>query len=121
MPATTPRGYPYPLGSDRVMDGDDSIHDLATAIDTRLGAMAAGAGVLPAPGALNVPTSLAITFPAGRFTVAPIVVATFQGTGPQLFTPISYAGTSASGCTLYAARTSGALTTIPIAWLAIQV
>ena len=34
MPATTPNsGLPYPLGTDRVMDGDDAIHSLATALD----------------------------------------------------------------------------------------
>lgn len=34
MPATTPNlALPYPLGTDRVMDGDDAIHSLATALD----------------------------------------------------------------------------------------
>lgn len=36
MPANTPNGFPYPLGTDRLMDGDDSIHNLATAIDNDL-------------------------------------------------------------------------------------
>lgn len=37
MSSTTPGGLPYPLGTDRLMDGDDAIRALALAIDTRLG------------------------------------------------------------------------------------
>lgn len=34
MPANTPNiGLPYPLGTDRAMDGDDAIHSLATKLD----------------------------------------------------------------------------------------
>jgi hypothetical protein len=33
MPSTTPNGLPYPIGTDRVMDGDDAIKSLATAVD----------------------------------------------------------------------------------------
>lgn len=32
--ATTPKGYPYPVGTDRVMDGDDAIKALAEAVDS---------------------------------------------------------------------------------------
>lgn len=31
--ATTGKGYPYPVGTDRVMDGDDAIKALAEAVD----------------------------------------------------------------------------------------
>lgn len=33
--ANTPNGFPYPLGTDRVMDGDDAIHALASSVDAR--------------------------------------------------------------------------------------
>lgn len=33
MPAATTKGYPYPVGTDRVMDGDNAIQALAEAID----------------------------------------------------------------------------------------
>jgi hypothetical protein len=33
--ATTPGGLPYPVGTDKVVDGDDAIRNLATAVDTR--------------------------------------------------------------------------------------
>ena len=34
--ATTPGGLPYPVGTDFVVDGDDAIHALATALDPRV-------------------------------------------------------------------------------------
>lgn len=34
MPSATTRGYPFPVGTDRVMDGDDSIKALAEAVDS---------------------------------------------------------------------------------------
>jgi len=33
--ATTPGGLRYPLGTDKVVDGDDAIHNLATDVDSR--------------------------------------------------------------------------------------
>lgn len=33
MATTTAKGYPYPVGTDRVMDGDDAIKALAEALD----------------------------------------------------------------------------------------
>jgi len=34
MPSTTPQGVPYPLGTDRVADGDNVIQSLATWVDS---------------------------------------------------------------------------------------
>jgi hypothetical protein len=34
--ATTPNGFPYPVGTDKVVDGDDAIRNLAQTIDPRL-------------------------------------------------------------------------------------
>jgi hypothetical protein len=72
MPANTPRGYPYPLGTDRVMDGDDAIHNLATAIDTKLGVSAVGLVTHSFAGANQ--STVAVTFPAGRFVNPPVAV-----------------------------------------------
>jgi len=46
MPANTSHGLPYPLGTDRVMDGDDAIRGLAEALDPAASpaALAAQAG-----------------------------------------------------------------------------
>ena len=76
MPANTPRGYPYPLGTDRVMDGDDAIGSLASAVDTRLGVSASGSITHPFN---NVTQSvIAVTFPAGRFVNPPMVFQSLQ-------------------------------------------
>lgn len=119
--ATTARGYPYPLGTDRLMDGDDAIHSLATAIETHLGGAACGIATLPAPSGVNTPTTLAVTFPAGRFTTAPVVVASPNGGAPQVFAPCSSASVTATGCVLYGARVSGGMATIVTNWYAVQI
>lgn len=119
--ATTPKGYPYPLGTDRVMDGDDAIHSLATAVETLAGVACAGNATLPAPSAINVPTTLAVTFPVGRFTAVPWVIGSPQGGSPQAFAPMSTAAVTTAGVTLYGARVSGSMATIVMSWLAIQI
>jgi len=119
MPANTPKGYPYPLGTDRVTDGDDSIHSLATAVDTRAGVHAAGSVVTAVPSALNTPVSVAVTFPAGLFTAAPAVVVTGGGGNPhQLAT--SWSAVTATGVTVWGARTGGSLAAITLAYVATQ-
>lgn len=35
MPGTTTNGLPYPVGTDRVMDGDNAMQSLAEAVDTK--------------------------------------------------------------------------------------
>lgn len=105
MPATTPKGYPYPLGTDRLTDGDDAIHSLATAVDTKLGAAASGAVNVPvAIGQASA--SVVVTFPAGRFSVAPVVVAGSSGTNPGWGTFLANT-VSAAGCTLTTVNRDG--------------
>ena len=120
MPANTPKGYPYPLGTDRVTDGDDAIHALATAVDTRAGVGTAGQrGRPPSPVALNVQTSVAVTFPAGLFTAAPSVIATAGGGAPQQ-AACSWSAVTATGCTLWGVRLSGSAVATTIAYHAVQ-
>jgi len=95
MPANTPKGFPYPLGTDRLADGDDAIHNLATAVDTKVGVAAAGIA------AVNVTTggtaaTLAVTFPVGLFTAAPIVLCTY-----------TLAATSNAACSAQSPTTTG--------------
>lgn len=120
MPSNTPKGYPYPLGTDRVTDGDDAIHNLATAVDTLLGVAASGIAVLPAPSAAGVNSSLAITFPVGRFTQPPqVLTAAGQSTAAPITSGVSSVATT-GGVTLYAARLSGGMNTISVHWHAVQ-
>lgn len=108
--ATTAHGYPYPLGTDRVMDGDDVIHSLADKVDTNLGYGMFSGQVSLTINALNTPVSVAVTFPVGRFTVAPNV-AVGLNTGAPNTNMGSMSGTSATGVTIWAVRTGG---TVPV-------
>lgn len=65
---TTPAGLPYPEGTDFVMDGDDAIKALATAIRIKQGA------VFVPKGTATGGVSVAVTYPAGIFSSTPLVV-----------------------------------------------
>jgi len=119
MPANTAKGYPYPVGTDRVMDGDNDIRALAEAVDTKVGLACSGKVTPPVPGALNTPVSVAVTFPAGLFSVAPIVVANPDTNSPHL-TVGSASGATATGCLVWYAKTSGGLVSVPVNWVARQ-
>lgn len=83
MPATTPGGLPYPLGTDLVVAVDDAIRNLATAVDTaafggssRIRASAAAPAFtanvwatlpLNAQTDLHVPTSPVFTYTPASF------------------------------------------------------
>jgi hypothetical protein len=75
MPASTPiYGLPYPLGTDRVMDGDNAIGALAAAVEQLIatGPRLLGYAEVLAPGApvtaaVPIPgLSVSVTLPAGR-------------------------------------------------------
>lgn len=113
--ATTTHGYPYPLGTDRVMDGDDVIKALATAVDTQLGVAASGMAAVPTP-TVNVGAALAITFPAGRFNVAPNVQATLAAANPNNWLPAGVSSVTTTGAVLNVYRTGGGATTTNVYW-----
>jgi|SRR6185369_543 len=116
MPATTPKGFPYPLGTDRLADGDDAIHSLATAVDTKLGVAAAGNA------AVNVTTggtasTLAVTFPVGLFTAAPVCVCTYQ-LAATTNAAVSAQSPTTTGFTISAVRATAG--TMNVFWFAVQ-
>jgi len=79
--------------------------------------MATGSGTTDGSGILT------ITFPASRFTVAPILTATVASTsGSFPATALSHASVTASGATLFSANstTGAARASTPIVWTAIQ-
>lgn len=117
--ATTPLGYPYPLGTDRVMDGDDAIHALATAVDSKLGLAASGLVSVDVT-ALGTPGTKTVTFPAGRFTVAPSVVANPSTPNPQQWNA-SVTAVTAAGFTAAAVRSAGSVpASTNVQWIALQ-
>lgn len=116
MPANTPKGYPYPLGTDRVTDGDDAIHSLATAVDTKLGVACSGQV------ALNIVTggtavTVAVTFPVGLFSVVPITLATFAGTA-NVSSGAGTQGPTTTGVNVSGVRSGAG--NLNVNWLAIQ-
>src|SRR5262245_739598 len=119
MPANTAKGYPYPLGTDRVMDGDDAIHNLASAIDTKLGAQASGKVTIPV--ASNNPTyGVAVTYPVGRFVNAPAVSVCCAVNPPtNAVASIGSSGGSVTGVTIFGVRTTGS-GTFDVYWQAVD-
>jgi hypothetical protein len=79
--------------------------------------MAAGSGTTDGSGLLN------ITFPASRFTAAPMLTATVASlSGAIPATTLAHASVTASGATLFSSNsTTGATrTSVPVNWIAIQ-
>lgn len=68
--ALTPGGFPYPVGTDRVMDGDDAIKALAEALDPRTVKAIATGSITVATTGTPATGSVTVTFPVGRFSAA---------------------------------------------------
>jgi hypothetical protein len=93
---TTANGYPYPDDTASLAGGAQAIKALAQAADTRARITAAGRVTISVTTATTL-FSKAITFPAGRFTVAPVVVATVE----HSWWVASISAVTATGCTIY--------------------
>jgi hypothetical protein len=117
--ATNSKGYPYPVGTDRVMDGDDAIKALADAVAARLGNIAVGKLSITPPGN-DTAGSQAVTFPAGRFSSVPWIVAIPDASAQQAGVIIRCWITvpTTTGCTVNVSRSNGAAT--QVGWLAIE-
>lgn len=114
MPATTPNNLPYPLGTDRVMDGDDAIKALALAL--RYCTVSATVNLSTTPTA-----GVAVTFPAGLFSAAPVVLSILSGTGSTTWVG-GVNGVTATGCNLFGRNITGSAGsgTAPIVGFAVQ-
>lgn len=114
--ASTSKGFPYPLGTDRVMDGDNAIQALAQKIDTVLGLMASGTTTVTLSNAAQAFAT--VTFPAGRFQSAPAVVAS-TASGTYLANTV---GATATSVQIYAAHRDGTAQSgsVSVAWIARQ-
>lgn len=117
---TTTKGYHYPAGTDRVMDGDDTIAALANDLDAKAGLMAMG-NVTPPTVAAGAVGSVAVTFPVGRFTVAPIVQATSQAGASFINSARMPSATNitTTGFTIYEYRDNGS-GAFNLFWWAVQ-
>jgi hypothetical protein len=86
MPGNTTYGYPYPVGTDRVADGDDAIKALADAVQAKLGVIKSGqvatAGTVTAGTNYDLTLTWATQFPAD--SPGPYAVAATVGVAPDL-------------------------------------
>lgn len=118
---STSDGWPYIGGTQNASLIDDYALELATKLDATVPfAIAAGAATMTIT-ASNT-GSVNVTFPAGRFTVAPIVTAiSAGGTGSSQFY-VAHTSLTASGMTLQAFQRDNttATATFTIHWHAIQ-
>ena len=119
---TTPKGFPYPEPTDPVAAGADAIKALAQAIDTHVGRVASGAVTVTGDGT-SVNPGAAVTFPAGRFTANPRVIAEVVGGSNVNLAGVS-TGITTTGCTVFAfLRAGGAIangTNVTVNWIAVQ-
>lgn len=125
MSQDTATGWPYPEGTDRVMDGDDAIAALAHRLENRVGAgFASGFVTIDAPPALDTPVRQHVNLPAGLFTSPPNVVIGLFTTDPgRLWVGVEADPTrpvSKDGFWVIGTRGSGPLGDIRCFWLAHQ-
>lgn len=114
MGSTTTKGYPFPVGTDRVMDGDDAIKALAEKVDTQLGSTASGATNVTTTAA-DVAATTAVTFPVGRFAVPPVIVcqwAASMGNNASQYQINWPSAVTAAGFTMNVRRWGAATTTV---------
>lgn len=107
--ATTIGGLPYPLPSAPVANGAADIRALAEAVDARVPFRAAlGTFAFTPPGAAGGITT-AVTFPASRFTIAPIVATGIESSGYMAGSlgNVTTSGFSARSYTLIGTPTGG--------------
>jgi len=118
--ANTSRGYPYPVGTDRVADGDNAMQALAEKVDSQLGyGICSGDAIIPAPGTAGASASVSVTFPVGLFTQPPKVVGSVAAAVPSAFYGVTVSTiTTAAGTTLYGSRLTGPASTIPVQYIA---
>jgi hypothetical protein len=121
MPASTnPKNLPYPLGTDRVMDGDDAIRALAQSVDN----MVQAGSVQIAAVVVDTTYTINVAFPVA-YAAAPIVMVT-----PATGAPAPGGGgggqsawvqaITTAGCTVGFRRTGGGGTSpTVIGWLAV--
>lgn len=117
---STKNGYPYPEGTDLVMDGDDAIKALAEAVDTKLAfGMTAGSGNVASVASQDT-KSATVTLPTGLFTVSPRVVAMATTTSPSTRSVSALTGGSTSSFSVYAWNGTASTRDISFAWTAVQ-
>ena len=120
MGSTTKKGLPYPIGTDRVMDGDNAIQALAEAVDVGKGIVF---GTVNCVATNSASGQGVITFPVGAFTAPPVVVAMPNGivSGSQSVWYANATAVTATGCNINILHRDGtsATATLVVAYMAV--
>jgi hypothetical protein len=116
MPGQTAHALPYPLGTDPISQGDDTITSLAQAVDRVMGL---GAGTVSIVFNNVATATVAVTFPAGRFKSIPAALATAQDSSTII---TSVTAVTATGCTVTGRTYNGTALTATVAanWIALE-
>ncbi len=122
MPAPfsdTSKGYPYIAGTQNASLIDDWALQLATKLENTV-PMAIAAGSVNVTMTASTIGSATVTFPVGRFTVAPLVFTVIQQAGQTIVS--SPSGVTAAGFTanITDTRPTARTGTFPVYWFAVQ-
>lgn len=113
MPAnTTAKALPYPLGTDRLMDGDDSIRKLAQSVDNMTQGGQARLNIVTGGTAVSV----AITFPTAYASPPTLAATPIAGTAATNIA-VSVTSITATGFTLSGVRASAGAQDVQ--WIAV--
>lgn len=124
MGTTARLAIPYPAGTDRVMDGDNAMQTIAETLDdlSKTGVpyrMATGIATVAISSATQ--GQQAVTFPVGRFTVTPIIIAwTWSWPSATLASARTSGSASANGFTVVVNTSTAVTGSYTVHWLAIQ-
>jgi hypothetical protein len=118
MPTTT-NGLPYPAPGD-APDGAAQIKALAEALPVHRVPTAMAAGAARISLSSQVIASAVVTFPAGRFSAAPRVSVTPQGT--SVYSAHNLGAPTATSVTVGVRKIDGLATTgdVDVSWFAVQ-
>ena len=114
MPSqTSGKNLPFPLGTDRLADGDDQIRKLAQSVDNMV-----QAGIVSVPiTAVSTPASVTVNFPVA-YAVAPMVVACLQFGSTVPVLSVAVASITTTSFQINARRESGSAA-INCYWIAV--
>lgn len=122
MPGTTSKGFPYILGADPASSIDDTSLSLANKLEAMI-PFAVSAGSISVTLTAAASGFTAITFPVGRFTIAPLVMATMASApaGSGKFVPrVLNVTTSGASVYVYTGDATNASASVTVSWFAIQ-
>ena len=112
MPGVNAAGYPFPLGSEPVQQGDDAIKALAAAIPWIQG------GTVSLAGDGTSERTLAVTFPKA-FPAVPLVLGSAITAASNSGISQSIAAKTASATGFIASATRSNTTNVLVTWLAV--